>query len=90
MDIEFQTVKGKIDAIAADTAFNKIKLLQGGAGAGGEFEISFKVGTGNEAHDDITVSIAPASVSDLSAGLAAGSVTSMVGASTLDKAPPGC
>lgn len=82
MDIEFQTIKDEIDAVAADTAFNKIKLLQGGAGAGGELEISFKVGTGNEAHDDIVISIAPASVSDLSAGLEAGSITSMVGAST--------
>jgi flagellin len=82
MDVEFQTVKGEIDAIAADTSFNNIKLLQGGAGAGGAFEISFKVGTGNESHDDITISIAPASVSDLSAGLQTGSVTSMVGAST--------
>jgi flagellin len=82
MDVEFQTVKDDIDAIAADTSFNKIKLLQGGVGAGGEFEVSFKVGTGNEAHDDITVSIAPASVSDLSAGLEAGSITSMVGATT--------
>jgi len=82
MDVEFQTVKGEVDAIATDTSFNKIKLLQGGAGAGGEFEISFKVGTGNASHDDITVSIAPASVSDLSAGLETGSITSMVGAST--------
>ena len=56
--------------------------MQGGAGAGGAFEISFKIGTGNERHDDIVVSIAPASVADLSTGLAVGSVTSMVGAST--------
>ena len=82
MDVEFQTIKDEIDTIADDTSFNNIKLLQGGAGAGGEFEISFKVGTGNDASDDITVSIAPASVSDLSAGLEIGSVTSMVGAST--------
>ena len=82
LDVEFQTVKDEIDFIAADTSFNKIKLLQGGAGAGGEFEMSFKVGTGNQAHDDIIVSIAPASASDLSAGLEVGSVTSMVGAST--------
>lgn len=82
IDVEFQTVKGEIDAIAADTSFDGIKLLQGGAGAGGEFEVSFKVGTGNDAHDEITVSIAPASVSDLSAGLEAGSVTSQAGAST--------
>ena len=82
MDVEFQTVKDEIDAIAANTAFNGIKLLQGGSGSGGEFEVSFKVGTGAETSDDITVSIAPASVSDLSAGLEAGGVTSMVGAST--------
>ena len=82
MDVEFQTVKDDIDAIADDTSFNNIKLLQGGAGAGGVFEISFKVGTGNDAHDDIIVSIAPASVSDLSAGLEAGGITSMAGATT--------
>lgn len=82
MDVEFQTVKDEIDSIAANTAFDGIKLLQGGSGAGGELEVSFKVGTGADTHDDITVSIAPASVSDLSAGLEAGSVTSMVGAST--------
>jgi flagellin-like hook-associated protein FlgL len=82
MDIEFQIVKNEIDAIAADTSFNKIKLLQGGSGTAGAFEISFKVGTGNQPGDDIVVSIAPASVSDLSAGLDVGSVTSMVGAAT--------
>lgn len=82
MDVEFQTLKSEIDDIAADTSFNRTKLLQGGTGAGGVFEVSFKVGTGNDAEDAITVSIAPASVSDLSAGLSTGSVASMAGAST--------
>ena len=46
LDVEFQKIKGQINAIAADTSFNKTKMLQGGTGAGGEFEVSFKIGTG--------------------------------------------
>ena len=74
LDARFLAVKGEIDTIAAATTFDGVQLLQGGAGPGGEFQVSFKVGTGSDANDDITILIASASVSDLSAGLDTGGI----------------
>lgn len=80
LDAQFRTLRSDIDAIAATTAFNGVALLQGGPGPGGVLEISFKVGTGAAEHDEITISIAPASVADLSPALAGGSVATQAGA----------
>lgn len=79
-EVEFQSVKTDIDAVASLTDFNSTQLLKGGSGAGGEFEVSFKVGTGNAESDEITVSIAPAAVADLSVGLATDTVATQAGA----------
>lgn len=81
-EVEFQALKTDIDGVASLTMFDGAQLLKGGSGAGGEFEVSFKVGTGNEVNDEITVSIAPASVSDLSAGLAGGDLSTQANATT--------
>lgn len=80
LDREFQSVKSEIDAIAATAEFNGTFLLQGGSGPGGALEISFKIGTGAADEDEVTISIAPASVAALSTGLADGDVTTFAGA----------
>lgn len=81
-EVEFQSIKTDIDAVASLTLFDGTQILKGGGGAGGELEISFKVGTGNDEGDEILVSIAPAAVADLSAGLSTGSVSTQAGATT--------
>lgn len=81
-EVEFQATKTDIDAVASLTLFDSTQLLKGGGGAGGEFEVSFKVGTGNQESDEILVSIAPAAVADLSAGLGTGSVATQADATT--------
>lgn len=83
--VEFQATKTDIDAVASLTFFDNTQLLKGGGGAGGEFEVSFKVGTGNAESDEILVSIAPAAIADLSAGLSAGGVSTQAEA-TIAKA----
>jgi flagellin len=80
LDALFQALKSEIDAIAATTEFSGVPLLQGGEEAGEDLEVSFKVGTGAAEQDEITVSIAPASAADLSAGLADDSLRSEAGA----------
>lgn len=83
--VEFQSTKTDIDAVASLTLFDSTQLLKGGSGAAGEFEVSFKVGTGNAESDEIVVSIAPAAIADLSAGLSTGGVSTQAEA-TLAKA----
>jgi flagellin len=79
-EVEFQAIKTDIDAVASMTVFDNTQLLKGGSGAGGEFEVSFKVGTGNAESDEITVTIAPAAVSDLSAALVTDNVATQADA----------
>jgi flagellin len=80
LDTEFQSIKAEIDTIVEQTTFNGAALLQGGDGPGGALEISFRVGSGGDAADTITVTIAPASVADLSGGLDGGDIQSRAGA----------
>lgn len=80
-DVEFQQLKADIDALAADTEFEGAKLLQGN-GVGGAFALDYKVGTGNSSGDDLQISIAAASVSDLDAGLDSDTVRTVAEATT--------
>ena len=82
LDAQFQAIKSAIDTIAATAQFNGIPVLQGGDGADGALEIPYKVGTGAAPQDEIVASVAPASVADLSAGLADDSLSTQAGAST--------
>tara|TARA_B100000676_G_scaffold312114_1_gene384786 strand:- start:368 stop:1378 length:1011 start_codon:yes stop_codon:yes gene_type:complete len=81
-DSEFQTLISEIDAIAADTEFNGTKILQGNGNGGNTLEINFKVGTGNDTGDEVTVSINAASVSALSSTLAVADIQSVSNATT--------
>lgn len=80
-DAEFQQLKADIDTLAADTDFKGTKLLQGN-GAGGALTYDYKVGTGNASGDDLQISIAAASVSDLDAGLASDTLRTVADATT--------
>jgi len=82
LNVEFQSIKAEIDTIVEQTTFNGTALLQGGDGPGGALEISVKVGTGSDAADTITVTIAPASVADLSSDLDTGDITTEANAET--------
>jgi flagellin len=82
LDAEFDKLKAEIDTIAGDTEFQGTKLLDGGSGAGGEFEAAFHIGTGTDSEDDITVSIAKADVASLSSGLNTGNLQSQAAATT--------
>lgn len=82
LDHELATLTAEIDEIATSASFNGVKLLDGGATASDPFEVSFRVGSGATAADDIAVSIDPASTSSLSAGLDTADLTSAAAAST--------
>lgn len=82
LDAQFKALKAEIDEIAGDTEFQGTKLLDGGGGAGGEFEAGFHVGTGVASEDDITVSIAKADIAGLSSGLDTGNLRSQAAATT--------
>lgn len=82
LDAELNGLKAEIDTIAGATKFQGTLLLDGGSGAGGEFEAGFHVGTGADSEDDITVSIAKADVASLSSGLNSGNLRSQAAAAT--------
>lgn len=68
LDTEFTALRSELDRIAQETEFDGTKLLQGD-GVGGAYQVSFRVGTGNGAGDQISVSIDAAGSADLAAGL---------------------
>jgi flagellin len=74
IDLEFQSLKAEIDRLATTAKFDGTSILNGD-GAGGAFVRSFRVGSGTGASDDIQISISAATVSALSSGLAASTVT---------------
>lgn len=63
MNAEFDELRTEIDSIVSRTEFNDINVLEG-------IDLDFKVGTGNDSQDVITVSISAAAVADLDASLA--------------------
>lgn len=63
LNAEFDQLRSEIDSIVDRTEFNDIKVLEG-------ISLDFKVGTGNDSQDSITVSISAATVADLDADLA--------------------
>ncbi len=67
MNAEFAELSAEIDSIVDRTEFNDIKVLEGTS-------LAFKVGTGNDSQDSITVSISAATVADLDAGLASDTI----------------
>ncbi len=67
MNAEFDALSTEIDDIVGRTEFNDIKVLEG-------IDLDFKVGTGNDDQDSITVSISAATVADLDADLASDSI----------------
>ncbi len=68
LDTEFAALRSELDRIAQETEFDGVKLL-GGDGAGGAYQVSFRVGTGVGPGDNISVSIDAAGSADLAAGL---------------------
>lgn len=80
MEGEFQRLLAEIDAIAASSQFNGTNLLSGDGG--GPLSLGFQVGTGVDASDGVTVSIAAASASDLNASLPTASVASQAAATS--------
>ncbi|NQU70926.1 MAG: hypothetical protein HQ514_10275 [Rhodospirillales bacterium] len=81
LERDFSDLRTEIDVTARATEFNDVKLLQGD-GAGGTFDVSFKVGTGQGSGDNLTISLNSALVADLSAGLASDSLVTEAGAAT--------
>lgn len=77
---QFQTVKGEINDLAANTQFDGINLLAGN-GSGGALEIDYQVGTGSSAANKIDVQIGDASTAGLSASLASADLTTSADAS---------
>jgi flagellin len=82
LDAQFKALKAEIDVIANNTSFEGTKLLAGGGGAGGEFETTYRVGTGVAANDDITISIAKADVAGISSALDTGNLRTQAAATT--------
>jgi flagellin len=79
LDRNFSDLRAEIDVIAGVTEFNGVDLLQGD-GAGGPFQVTFRVGTGQESADQLTISLDSALVADLSAGLVTDSLATIAGA----------
>jgi flagellin-like hook-associated protein FlgL len=79
LDISFQVAKAEIDTIATQAEFNGQAVLQGD-GAGGPMEVDFRVGTGVEDADSVSVSIGAASVEGLDSDLAAADIRSSANA----------
>ncbi len=81
LERDFSDLRTEIDVTARATEFNGVKLLQGDS-AGGTFDVSFRVGTGQDSGDKLTISLNSALVADLSAGLASDSLVTEAGAAT--------
>jgi flagellin len=61
---EFTSLRTELDRIADTTEFNGVKLLDGGASKG----VNFQVGTGNTSNDRIAVSITDVRAAELGSG----------------------
>ncbi len=74
LNTEFEALRAEIDLIADRTEYNNTKVLKGTS-------LAFKVGTGNDDQDSITVSLSAATVAGLDAGLASDTITDASSAS---------
>ncbi|MDN3309665.1 flagellin [Microbacterium oryzae] len=71
--LEIDALGEELTRVAAQTNFNGINLLDGSAGAGGDGNITFQVGAGGTANDQISVALTD--FSDLGATIGALDVT---------------
>jgi flagellin len=81
MNTEFDNLRSEIDAIAENTSFKGLKILNGSGGSGA-LDLSFNVGGDPGADDIVTVSIESGKAANLDSGLATADLFAVDGATT--------